>query len=102
MNIESLLSEMDPVLDVEIPDPDLLDARRIAATPFDGGAGPRVSHTHQGWARRVALTAEPRRQRVALAILAVAAIVAAAALDHKGSAVDPRAIGNGEEVRPLP
>jgi hypothetical protein len=31
-----------------------------------------------------------------------AIIVAAAALHHKGSAADPRAIGNGEEVRPLP
>jgi len=31
-----------------------------------------------------------------------AVIVAAAALHHKGSAGDPRAIGNGEEVRPLP
>jgi hypothetical protein len=31
-----------------------------------------------------------------------AGIVAVAALQHKGSAVRPRAIGNGEEVRPLP
>ena len=29
-------------------------------------------------------------------------VVAAAALQHEGSAVGPRAIGNGEEVRPLP
>ena len=29
-------------------------------------------------------------------------IVAAAALHHEGSAVRPRAIGNGEKVRPLP
>jgi hypothetical protein len=30
------------------------------------------------------------------------AIVATAALHHEGSAVGPCAIGNGEEVRPLP
>jgi hypothetical protein len=29
-------------------------------------------------------------------------IVAEAALHHEGSAVGPRAIGNGEKVRPLP
>jgi hypothetical protein len=29
-------------------------------------------------------------------------IVAAAALQHEGSTARPRAIGNGEEVRPLP
>ena len=31
-----------------------------------------------------------------------AIVVAAAALQDEGSAVHPRAIGNGEEVRPLP
>ena len=31
-----------------------------------------------------------------------AVIVAAASLDHKGRAVDPHAIGDSEEVRPLP
>ena len=31
-----------------------------------------------------------------------AIIVAGAALHHEGSAVRPRAIGNGEKVRPLP
>ena len=78
MSIESLLSEMDPLLDSEIPEPDLLDARRIAATRSEEGAGPRVSHTYPGWSRRVAFTAAPRRQRVTLAVLAVAALVAAA------------------------
>jgi len=31
-----------------------------------------------------------------------AIIVATAALQHEGSAIGSRAIGNGEEVRPLP
>jgi hypothetical protein len=31
-----------------------------------------------------------------------ALVLALTALDHEGLAVRPRAIGNGEEVRPLP
>lgn len=76
MSIESLLSEMDPVLSVEIPRPDAVDARRISATAFNEGAGARAAHAYPDWDRRLALTTDRRLRRVALAVLAGAALVA--------------------------
>jgi len=75
VNIESLLSEMDPLLGMEIPQPDPVDARDIAATTFKGGAGARVAHAYPDSYRHLALTTDRRRRRVALAVLAAAAVV---------------------------
>jgi hypothetical protein len=90
MNIESLLFEADPALEVRVPDPNPLDALMISGSSTIESAT-RTSSTHQSATRRV--VSMPRGQVKRPAILAVLAVLVAAAI------AVPLAIGHSSPPR---
>jgi len=89
MNIESLLSEADPVLDVRIPEPSVLDARMISDSSTSNRAERVRSTFESARHRRVASTLNIRMKRPAvlavLGVLVVAAIVVPLATGNSGT-----------------
>jgi photosystem II stability/assembly factor-like uncharacterized protein len=85
MNIESLLFQADPALEVRIPDPNPLDALTISgSSTVERGA--RTSSTHRSASRRVVSMPHGQFKRPAivtvLAVLVAAAIAVPLALGH--------------------
>ena len=85
MNIESLLFEADPALEVRIPDPNPLDALMISGSYTSVGTSEK-SGTHQSATRRFASVPSGQFKRpailAALAVLVAAAIIVPLSLER--------------------
>ncbi len=85
MNIESLLFDADPALEVRIPDPNSLDALMISGSSTIESAT-RISSTHESTTRRVISLSHGQVKKPAiltvLAVLVVTAIAVPLAFGH--------------------
>jgi hypothetical protein len=79
VNLDILLHELDPIAGVEIPEPDVLEARKLCAGS-PGTVEPRTPHPDNTTGGEAKSASHRRRPQTLVALLGIAALLAAAVI----------------------